>query len=63
MRRSTSKVVRVELVESNDDEFSYERPAVTNLKLGCLIIFTFGLVIAMYALTYLSPHAATPSRS
>jgi hypothetical protein len=61
MRQSTTKVIRVELVEG-DQEFSYERPAVTNAKLGALILFTFGLVVAMYALTYASPYLATPLR-
>lgn len=63
MRRSTSKVIRVELVESNEQGFSYERPAVTNLKLTLLILMTFGLIVGMYALTYPSLHAATPSSS
>lgn len=63
MRRSTSKVIRVELVENNEQEFSYERPAVTNLKLTFLILMTFGIVVGMYALTYLPPHAATQSKS
>lgn len=33
-----------------DDDFSIERPAITNFKLGVLIIFTFGLIIAIYAM-------------
>jgi len=60
MRQSTSKVIRVELVEG-EQEFSYERPAVTNLKLAILIFSTFGLIVAIYALTYMSFHAVTPS--
>ena len=34
------------------DEFDeiQERVAITNLKLGCLILMTFGLIIGMYAL-------------
>jgi hypothetical protein len=59
MRRSTAKVIRVELVEGGDDDFSYERPAVTNTKLGFLIIFTFGLIVAMYALRYIDIKAVT----
>lgn len=62
MRRSTAKVIKVELVEGRDDEFSYERPAVTNLKLAILIISTFGLIIGMYALSYFYNHLATKSR-
>jgi cytoskeletal protein RodZ len=62
MRRSTTKVIRVELVDNNEQEFSYERPAVTNLKLTLLILMTFGIIVGMYALTYSFPHVATPSR-
>lgn len=62
MRRSTAKVIKVELVEGGDTEFSYERPAVTNLKLAILIISTFGLIVGMFALWYFCRHSATPSR-
>lgn len=52
MRRSTVKVIKVEMMNNvEEQEFSYERPAITNFKLGCLIIFTFGLIVAMFALT------------
>ena len=33
-----------------DDDLQYERPALTNLKLGILIFSTFGLVAAIYAM-------------
>lgn len=51
MRRTTTKVLKVELVDG-DDEFAVERPAVTNFKLALLIFFTFGLIVGMYALRY-----------
>lgn len=50
-------------MEGGEEEFSYERPAVTNLKLAILILSTFGLVAAIYAITYPRPHSATPSNS
>jgi hypothetical protein len=50
MRRSTTKVIKVELVEE-DQEFSYERPAILNFKLAILIISTFGLIVGIFALT------------
>lgn len=50
------------MVEGGDSEFSYERPAVTNLKLAILIISTFGLIVGMFALSYLTNHLATRSR-
>ena len=51
MRRTTTTVLKVELVDG-DDEFAVERPAVTNFKLALLIFFTFGLIVGMYALRY-----------
>lgn len=33
-----------------DDDVQYERPALTNFKLGVLIFLTFGLVAAIYAM-------------
>ena len=33
-----------------EDDFAVERPALTNFKLGVLIISTFGLIVAIYAL-------------
>lgn len=62
MRRSTAKVIKVELVEGGDTDFSYERPAVTNLKLAILILSTFGLIVGMFALSYFSTQLGTPSR-
>jgi hypothetical protein len=35
-----------------DEEFLNERVAVTNTKLGILIILTFGLIVAIYAMRY-----------
>lgn len=61
MRQSTSKVIRVELVEG-EQEFSYERPAITNLKLAILIMSTFGLIVGIYALTYMNFHVVMPSK-
>jgi hypothetical protein len=54
--------VRVQLVQSGDDDFSYERPAVTNLKLAFLIFFTFGLIVGIYALRYISIKVVTKLR-
>lgn len=33
-----------------EEEFLNERAALTNLKLGVLIILTFGLIVAIYAM-------------
>lgn len=35
-----------------EDDFSLERPAVTNAKLAFLIFSTYGLVVAIYAMRY-----------
>jgi len=35
-----------------DDDFAVERPALTNFKLAILIISTFGLIAAIYAIRY-----------
>ncbi len=34
----------------SEDDITYERPAWTNFKLGVLIVMTFGLIVAIYAL-------------
>jgi hypothetical protein len=33
-----------------EDDFAYERPALTNTKLAVLIFSTFGLIVAIYAM-------------
>jgi len=43
-----------------EGEFREERAAVTNAKLAVLILATFGLIVAIYAMRYISAHSARP---
>lgn len=42
------------------EDVLYERPAVTNLKLGVLILSTFGLIAAVYAMRYQLLYSVMP---
>jgi len=43
------------------EDVQYERPAITNLKLALLIFFTFGLIVAIFAIRYMHYYSAMPS--